>query len=90
MNRRDAIIIHRLRIGLTRATHCYLMENGDPHLCEFCAGILTVDHIISECLQYTENRNNLNIGANYGENFSHTKIIKMLQYVKDINMYSQI
>ena len=51
-NRKDEVIINRLRIGLTRLTHSFRMENR-PHtpLCDQCEGDheLTVKHILIEC-----------------------------------------
>ena len=52
INRKDNVIINRLRIGHTRLTHSFRMENR-PHqpLCDQCEGDheLTVKHILIEC-----------------------------------------
>ena len=51
-NRKDEVIINRLRIGHTRSTHSFRMENR-PHspLCDQCEGDheLIVKHILIEC-----------------------------------------
>ena len=47
-NRKDEVIINRLRIGHTRLTHSLRMENrSHPPLCDQCEGDheLTVKHI---------------------------------------------
>ena len=51
-NRKDEVIINRLRIGHTRLTHSFRMENRPhPPLCDQCEGDheLTVKHILIEC-----------------------------------------
>ena len=50
-NRKDDVIINRLRIGHTRLTHSFRMENRPhPPLCDQCEGDheLTVQHILIE------------------------------------------
>ena len=51
-NRKDEVIINRHRIGHTRLTHSFRMENRPhPPLCDQCEGDheLTVKHILIEC-----------------------------------------
>ena len=51
-DRKDDVIINRLRIGHTRSTHSFRMENRPhPPLCDQCEGNheLTVKHILIEC-----------------------------------------
>ena len=51
-NRKDEVIINRLRIGLTRLMHSFRMENRPhPPLCDQCERDheLTVKHILIEC-----------------------------------------
>ena len=51
-NRKDDVIINRLRIGHTRLTHSFRMENRPhPPLCDQCEGHheLTVKHILIKC-----------------------------------------
>ena len=51
-NRKDDVIINRLRIGHTRLTHSFRMENRPhPPLCDQCEGDheLTVKHILIDC-----------------------------------------
>ena len=50
-NRKDEVIINRFRIGHTRLTHSFRMENRPhPPLCDHCEGDheLTVKHILIE------------------------------------------
>ena len=56
LNRRDAAILRRLRIGHTRLTHQYLLTREEPPLCPSCYCALTVVHILLECQQYNSVR----------------------------------
>ena len=50
----------RLRIGHTALTHSFLMNRGEPPICEDCDVPLTVLHIFTECRTYANHRNSLN------------------------------
>ena len=49
LNRKEQIILSRLRIGHTRLTHGYLMSNTQPPICQRCGTQITVKHIFAEC-----------------------------------------
>ena len=52
------VILTRIRIGHTRLTHGYLMENphGTVPKCPKCNVILSVKHIFIECQEYDRQR----------------------------------
>ena len=56
-NRKKETIINRLRIGHTRITHGYLMSREEPPSCTTCGVVLTIKHILTECLAYSDARN---------------------------------
>jgi len=47
LSRRGAVIINRLQIGHTRATHAHLLGDDDEAVCTTCYTSLTVNHIPS-------------------------------------------
>ena len=55
-DRRQSIILTRLRIGHTKLTHQYLMEGGVQPYCEDCLVPYTIKHIIAECPSQQDNR----------------------------------
>ncbi|XP_050066278.1 uncharacterized protein LOC126555393 [Aphis gossypii] len=59
-NRKEEIIINRLRIGHTRVTHDYLMKKTEPSLCRSCNLPNTVKHILIHCQIFSEARNECN------------------------------
>ena len=48
--------ICRLRIGHCHLTQKHLMERGRPPECERCNLPLTVEHVLTECIEYSQNR----------------------------------
>ena len=55
LGRKDAVIINRLQIGHTRATHAHL-GGDDKAFCTTCYTSLTVNHILMECPQFNHLR----------------------------------
>merc|ERR1712208_252951 len=52
LNRKDELIIHRIRIGHTRLTHSYLMEGTPLPLCLCCQTVpISIKHLMIECPQ---------------------------------------
>jgi len=45
----------------THLTHGYFMKKGTKPRCTSCGTELTVNHLITECLQYTDEHRNFNI-----------------------------
>ena len=55
-NRRQEVVLCRLRIGHTRLTHGWLLEGGQPPRCPHCNSRLTVKHVLAECDSYAQTR----------------------------------
>lgn len=89
LNRRDMAVIRRLRIGHTRATHGYLMALNDPPTCAHCNSRLTVEHILTECPQYSESRRNHSIQADLKMALS-TNLENVINFLHDIQMYQSM
>ena len=92
-NRKDEVIINRLRIGHTRLTHSFRMENRPhPPLCDRCEGghELTVKHILIECnfLNTIRRRHYNVIDLNHLFKTVSSEII--LDFIKDIGLYSSL
>ena len=57
--RRTSILLTRMRIGHTHATHSYLMKSGDERqapLCNSCRVGLTIEHILTACPAFDSER----------------------------------
>ena len=93
LNRRDEVIIHRLRIGHTRMTHRFLMEDPlqrEP-VCNFCYGDdLTVKHIMIECQHFNRIRTNHYRVATMRELFERVPYKHIINFLIESGLYSQI
>ena len=58
LSRRDAVILNRLQIGHTRATHAHLLGD-DEAFCATCYTSLTVNLIFIECPQFNHLHQNI-------------------------------
>lgn len=90
-NRKEEVIINRLRIGHTRFTHGYLMEKTDPPICRSCNSSLTVKHIIIHCQIFTEARKECEIPDNLYEAIGpYADTSKIITFLKKIELYNLI
>ena len=55
-NRREEVVLCRLRLGHTRFTHSFLLDHDPPPLCAHCASPLSVRHILVDCPTFTTQR----------------------------------
>src|SRR5208282_5068486 len=88
--RRDEIKIRRLRIGHTRLTHSYLMKGENPPQCTCCQTVLTIEHLLLHCNNYTSIRNKYYDTTTLSELFSKISPHKILEFLKECNLYHKI
>ena len=88
-SRRDAVIINRLQIGHTRATHTHLLGD-DEALCATCHTSLTVNHILIECPQFNHLRQQYHFCSTLKELFSNTSVNDIISFIKDTHFYTRI
>lgn len=62
VNRREASILRRLRIGHTSLTHSHILSGEDEPLCEQCNVPVTVEHVLRDCPKYTRARSSCQLG----------------------------
>ncbi|KAE9533356.1 hypothetical protein AGLY_009259 [Aphis glycines] len=90
-NRKEEIIINRLRIGHTRVTHDYLMKKTEPPLCRSCNLPNSVKHILTHCQIFSEARNECEIPDNLYEAIGpHADTQKIISFKKKIEMFNLI
>lgn len=99
--RKISIIITRLRIGHTKLTHQYLMENRPQPYCEDCIVPLTVIHALAECPSYLEERTRLfpqtrgktpqdALSIMISEYNNAPNINKLIEYLRTTNIFNEI
>ena len=53
----EEVVITRLRIGHTKATKSHILSRGPPTACHHCGQTLTIEHMLPECAELQECRN---------------------------------
>jgi len=90
LSRRDAVIINRLQISHTRATHAHLLGDDHEVFCTTCYTSLTVNHILIECPQFNHLRQQYHFGSTLKDLFSNTSVNDIIAFVKDTHFYTRI
>ncbi|MDA3086478.1 reverse transcriptase domain-containing protein, partial [Campylobacter sp. CS_ED1] len=88
--RKDQVVITRCRIGHTRITHSHLLKREGRPMCNACKCPLTVKHLISECQLFKTSRQNLLNVPSFSEIFKSVSPVKLINYLKEINIYDKI
>ena len=57
-NIRKEVVLARPRLGHTRVTHSYLLQGEEQPHCVGCDALFTVRHILLECGDFAQVRNN--------------------------------
>ena len=56
----EEVALCRLRLGITNLTHVNPWRANDyPAICDYCDEVLTVHHILLECLQFIRHRRDI-------------------------------
>lgn len=93
VNRRNEIVLCRLRIGHILATHKHLFERKDPPSCEFC-GItpFTVKHLLVDCRKLLPIRRKHNLSSDMeiilSDDILH--VDNCLAFLRSINFLNKI
>ena len=89
--RREEVVIHRLRIGHTRLTHGFLMENRPDPICNFCHNdILTVRHLLLECNRLNNIRSNFYDADDLEDLFDRYPFKPILDFLREIRVFDLI
>ena len=89
--RREEVVIHRIRIGHTRLTHGFLMENKPIPNCPFCDNIpISIRHILLECDDLTNIRMRFYAATDLEELFDSHSLHAILDFLREINIYDGI
>lgn len=90
--RKQQVILTRLRIGHSQITHKYLYEKENPPQCDLCNEQLTIDHIITKCTKYLDERRANNIPNNIIEALQNKKDKEdnIISFLHEIKLYISI
>ena len=86
-NRREEIIFSRLRIGHSYLTHRYLLANDLIPLCIPCDEILTIKHILIDCIDFQSMRSRFYSYDSLKKLFEEADPKLIFKFLKEIGFY---
>ena len=94
-NRRNGIILTRLRIGHTHLTHRHLMASGVERrapFCNTCQSDLTVQHILVDCIVFNAERHRNSLDDKTIQEIlgDEEYMVCIARFLKEINLYYEI
>ena len=89
-SRREAVIINRLKIGHTRLTHSYLLSGEEQPICTSCDALLTVKHILLDCPDLQDIRQNYFSASSLKDIFENVENQNIVGFIKDTHFYHQL
>jgi len=91
-NRKDQIVFNRLRIGHSRLTHSFLMDRLPLPVCPFCfsGDFLSIRHVLLDCLSFRMVRRRHFVYLQYSDIFTKVSPSSIIDFVKQIGIYSKI
>jgi kelch-like protein 2/3 len=90
LTRRDEVVYHRMRIGHTHLTHSYLLKRETAPDCAHCGCLMTVKHILLDCPLHNTIRCNYFTVTNLYQLFNAVQPLHIINYLKEIDLYSKI
>ena len=93
LSRKDEVVIHRIRIGHTRLTHKYLMEDALKRIpqCNYCYEFeLTVEHIMIDCEHFENVRSRYHNAINMADLFERFSLRHIIAFLKESAIYDLI
>ena len=89
-NRREEIVLARLRIGHSYFTHSYLLKGEEQPQCIPCNAPLTVKHLLVDCIDLAPTRERYFIVDSLITLFETVKIESVFEFLKEIGLYKKI
>ncbi|GBL52969.1 hypothetical protein AVEN_231903-1 [Araneus ventricosus] len=92
LNRRCDVMLTRLRIGQTRLTHRHLLFAESPPTCSHCGGMLTLRHILTDCVALNRHRLRYFRSSSFNLSFLLGEIphFNISMYLKGIGVFHDI
>ena len=91
--RKDEVVLHRVRVGHTRLTHSYLME--DPNKiqpqCFYCnTELISMKHLLLDCQHFNHLRREYFITNSMKDLFESFPLRKILGFLREAGLYNMI
>lgn len=92
-NRKESVLITRLRIGHTKFTHSYLFLSPRViPICETCNVQITINHVLIDCPKYSQARVISQISDDLRTIFNPSQIYcrRLIEFIKLANLFHEV
>lgn len=90
LNRRDSVVLTRLKIGHSPLTHQFLLTQEEKPFCVGCQKNFTIRHILTECSDFHETRKKYYRCREIKDIFDVIDVKKILGFIREIGLYKRI
>ena len=90
INRREEIILARLRIGHSYITHSYLLKGEEEPQCIPCNAPLIIKHVLVDCVDLAPTRQRFFDVDSLTTLFDTVKFESVFDFLKEVHLYKKI
>ncbi|MCU7800748.1 MAG: reverse transcriptase-like protein [gamma proteobacterium symbiont of Lucinoma myriamae] len=90
LNRKEQTVITRCRIGHTRLSHAFILNNEQPPICIPCNETFTVKHILISCIDFSHIRHNYFNVKTIKELFDKISPTIIINFLKETGVFNKI
>lgn len=92
LERRESVVLTRIRIGHCRFSKKYLFCKENPPICETCHCPMTMKHVLTECTLFIPQRSKFKIPNTFKEALSDPDVIvnSTIPFLKDTKFFNKI
>ena len=89
-DRKEEVVLARLRIGHSFITHSYLLKGEEQPTCVPCDTPFTIKHILLHCVDFQKSRDKYYKVNSLKELFETIVIHNIFNYLKEIGLFNKI
>ena len=91
-NRKEQVLMHRIRIGHTKLTHSHLMERKPAPQCTYCGAgeMLSIKHIFIDCSHFANLRRRFFSATNMSDLFKNVPTKNITAFIKEGGLFNKI
>ena len=86
-DRREEVVLSRLRTGHTYLTHSYILKRDDPPVCYACDAPFTVQHLMIDCSDYIHIRDRYFEVPDVKTLLASVALEKIFSYLQDAGLF---
>ena len=89
-NRKEQVVLTKCRIGHSRLTHSYLLNNEERPECIPCSSNFSLKHVLIDCVDVADVRHTFYNANSLSNLFTNIAGDTILQFLKEIDLYTKI